>query len=178
MNSIEIKPFVIHALPDEEAHLCPVQAISEWIHVSQITSGYLFRHMASGDQPSAGNTPMVCMISFNSIDSFLIQGFPQTSEQFLETFHNNLLNVGIDPSPYETHSVQRGSCQYLSSECHWTLWQICDWGGWSTEFSSMTIIKYLISWNDDLTKSRDDFFNPNRAPTVKCPYCGRSCHCA
>jgi len=170
--------FRVHALPDEEVHLCPVQAISEWIHASQITSGYLFRRMASGDRPSAGNTPMVRTISFNHIDSFLMQGFLQTSEQFLETFRNNLLDVGIDPSPYGTHSFRHGSCQYLSSEHRWTLQRICDWGGWSTEFLSMTIVKYLISWNDDLTESRDDFFNPNRVPTVKCPYCRHSCHCA
>jgi hypothetical protein len=26
---------------------------------------------------------------------------------------------------------------------------ICDWGGWSTDFSHMTIVKYLVSENDN-----------------------------
>jgi len=102
----------------------------------------------------------------------------QTSKQFLETFRNNLIDIGVDPSPYGTHSFCRGGCQYLSSDRHWSLHWICKWGGWSTEFSSMTIVKYLISWNDDPTEAHDDFFNPDRTPTVKCSYCGRSCACA
>lgn len=32
----------------------------------------------------------------------------------------------------------------------------------------MTIIKYLISWNDDPTDTRDSFFNFNHAPAQRC----------
>ena len=102
----------------------------------------------------------------------------KTTEQFLEMFCNNLLDVGIDPHPYGTHSFRRGGCQYLACYRQWSMRQLCEWGGWSTELTYMTIVKYLISWNDDPTEKREDFFNPNRAPVVKCFTCGRSCPCA
>ena len=31
----------------------------------------------------------------------------------------------------------------------------------TAEFSNLTIVKYPISWNDDPTEARKDFFNPN-----------------
>lgn len=102
----------------------------------------------------------------------------QSSEQFLETFRNNLIDINIDPSPYGTHSFRRGGCQYFASVRRWKLRRICDWGGWSTEFSSLTIIKYLISWNDEPEESRDNFLSPNQAPTVRCYHCGRTCSCS
>jgi hypothetical protein len=102
----------------------------------------------------------------------------QTSEQCLEIFRHNLLDIGIHPAPYGTHSFRRGGCQWLASVRRWNLRRICDWGGWSTEFSSLTIVKYLISWNDDPTETRDNFFNPDQAPTLLCYHCGRSCACA
>lgn len=46
-------------MPEEEAFLCPVRAMAEWIGASQITSGYVFRRMASGDRPSQRDSPMV-----------------------------------------------------------------------------------------------------------------------
>jgi hypothetical protein len=93
-------------------------------------------------------------------------------------FHNNLLDVNIDPSPYGTHSFRRGGCQYFASYKRWPLKIICEWGGWSSEFTNMTIVKYLISWNDNPTERREDLTNPHRAPAKKCFSCGRSCHCA
>jgi hypothetical protein len=102
----------------------------------------------------------------------------KTTEQFLEMFHNNLLDVGIDPHPYGTHSFRHGGCQYLASERRWPLRRICEWGGWSTEFTHLTIVKYLISSNDDPMERREDFFNPERVPVAKCFSCGRSCPCA
>ncbi|KAF8814125.1 hypothetical protein BYT27DRAFT_7250346 [Phlegmacium glaucopus] len=116
----DIKPFVLHMLLEEEAYLCPVRALADWISASSITSGYVFWRMATGDRPVANNTPM-------------------TSEQLLEMFRNNLVDIGIDPSPYGTHSFRRGGCQYFASIRRWKLRRICDWGGWSTEFSSLTI---------------------------------------
>ncbi|KAF8807125.1 hypothetical protein BYT27DRAFT_7222995 [Phlegmacium glaucopus] len=76
-----------------------------------------------------------------------------TPEQFLLMFCLNMCEVGIDPTPYGTHSFRRGGCQYLASQRRWLICRICEWGGWSTEFSSMTIVKYLISWNDDPTEA-------------------------
>ena len=50
----------MYLLPIEEAHLCPVRAMGEWIKTSGITSGYMFRKMSSNDRPSAKDeTPLV-----------------------------------------------------------------------------------------------------------------------
>ncbi|KAF8177438.1 hypothetical protein BJ912DRAFT_856915, partial [Pholiota molesta] len=146
--------------PDEDAHLCPVRAIADWIADSQITSGFVFRRMASGDRPSADEKTSL------------------TSEQFLEMFRNNLLDIGIDPTPYGTHSFRRGGCQYLSADRRWGIRRICEWGGWSAEFTSLTIVRYLISWNDDPREKREDFFDSDRLPVTKCYYCGRTCNCS
>jgi hypothetical protein len=55
----EIPPFVLHAMPQEMAHLCPVHAYADWLTVSEINEGYIFRKMASGDRISQANEPMV-----------------------------------------------------------------------------------------------------------------------
>jgi len=140
-------------------HIC-AQSVLLQIGFLQVASplGTSFE-MAAGDCPSARDSPM-------------------TSEQCLEIFRHNLLDIGIHPSPYGTHSFRRGGCQWLASVRRWKLRRICDWGGWSTEFSSLTIVKYLISWNDDPTETRDNFFNPDQAPSLLCYHCGRSCSCA
>ncbi|KAF9233221.1 hypothetical protein BU15DRAFT_54209, partial [Melanogaster broomeanus] len=143
----------------EEAHLCPVRALAEWLDASRITSGYLFRKIASGDRVVEANTPL-------------------TSEQFLEMFRNNLLDLNIDPAPYDTHSFRKGGCQYLHIERRWPLRKICEWGGWSQELTNLTIAKYLISLSDDDVERREDFLNPNCRQVVKCSQCGRSCACA
>ncbi|KAJ8581892.1 DNA breaking-rejoining enzyme [Rhizopogon salebrosus TDB-379] len=155
----EIKPFYLWVLPEDEAHLCPIRAIAAWVHESRIDSGYIFRKIYSGDQIAEANIPM-------------------SSEQFLELFRNNLLDINIDPAPYGTHSFHRGGCQYFHIKRRWPLRKICQWGGWSAEFTNMTIVKYLISSNDDPAEAREDFFNPDLRPTVKCPQCGRGCACA
>ncbi|KAJ7795520.1 DNA breaking-rejoining enzyme [Mycena olivaceomarginata] len=132
---VSVKPFYLHLFSPHLAHLCPIRALAEWLVVSGITEGYLFRKMASGDRVASQNSHM-------------------TSEFFLEMFRNNLLDVGIDPYQYV---------------------RICDWGGWSTEFSNLTIMKYLISYVDDPFERREDYMNPDRPPTLKCFTCGRSC---
>jgi len=98
----DIKPFVLHEMPASMAHLCPVRAYAEWVNVSQITSGYVFRKLASGDRISENNRPM-------------------TAEFFLEMFRNNLLDIGIDRVAYGTHSFQRGGCQWLAVDLRWPL---------------------------------------------------------
>ncbi|KAG2353911.1 hypothetical protein BDR07DRAFT_1454321 [Suillus spraguei] len=140
---IDIKPFYLWVLPSDEAHICPAQALAAWLRESTLTTGYLFRKVASGDHIAEANSPI-------------------SSEQFLELFWNNLLDTNIDPAPYGTHSFCRGGCQYLHVERHWHLRRICEWGGWSTEFTNMTIVKYLISSNDDPMEPREHFFNPNQ----------------
>ncbi len=46
------------------------------------------------------------------------------------------------------------------------------------EFSHLTIVKYLILWNDDPLQGWDDFFNFDRAPALMCFACGWSCYCS
>ncbi|KAF8906281.1 hypothetical protein CPB84DRAFT_1675966 [Gymnopilus junonius] len=146
-------------LSEHEAHLCPVRAMAAWIDTSRITSGYIFRRRAAGDRVQDKDAAM-------------------TSEQFLKSFRNNLIDICVEPSPYGTHSFRRGGCQYFASLRRWKLRRICEWGGWSTEFSSMTIVKYLISWNDEPEESRDNFLDPDLEPSILCHVCKRSCHCA
>ncbi|KAI9446961.1 hypothetical protein BJY52DRAFT_1126212, partial [Lactarius psammicola] len=55
----DIKPFVLHKLPESMAHLCPVRAYAAWIGVSQIDRGFVFRRLASGDRVSGNDQPMV-----------------------------------------------------------------------------------------------------------------------
>ncbi|KAF9487094.1 DNA breaking-rejoining enzyme [Pleurotus eryngii] len=154
-----IKPFVLHRLPDYFQHLCPVCALCDWILASQLSSGYVFRKMLSGDRFSTTDIAM-------------------TSEQFLKLFRNSLLDIRLDPYPYGTHSFRRGGCQFLHGDLRWSLRRLCDWGGWSTDFTHLTIVKYLISWNDEPGEKREDFLNLERPPSLKCPSCGRSCQCA
>ncbi|KAF7326164.1 DNA breaking-rejoining enzyme [Mycena kentingensis (nom. inval.)] len=153
----EIKPFVLYALPQELEYLCPVRALSQWLHFSGITSGLLFPYVNNCDQ----------------IDPTR----PMRPDKFLEYFRHNLLDIAIDPYPYGTHSFRRGGCQYLAMYCRWSIRRICEWGGWSMELTNLTIVKYLISWNDDPTERREDFMNPNQPVTRRCPVCGRNCNC-
>jgi hypothetical protein len=53
-----IKPFFLHLLPEDQAHLCPVLAMAHWVAASGITSGYLFRRLQS-DRVSVDDVPMV-----------------------------------------------------------------------------------------------------------------------
>ncbi|KAG1886935.1 uncharacterized protein F5891DRAFT_1132297 [Suillus fuscotomentosus] len=140
----DIKPFYLWVLPSNEAHICPAWALAAWLQESKLTTGYLFRKVVSGDRIAEANSPM-------------------SSEQFLELFRNNLLNINIDPAPYGTHSFRRGGCQYLHVERRWHL---------------RRIFKYLISSNDDPAEPREHFFNPNQRPTIKCRQCGWCCSCA
>ena len=65
LTSLDVQPFYIHPLDEEEAHLCPVRAMAEWIKASQVTSGFLFRRFMAQDRPSAHeDTAMVSGKSF------------------------------------------------------------------------------------------------------------------
>ncbi|KAJ7263209.1 DNA breaking-rejoining enzyme [Mycena haematopus] len=156
----DIEPFYLYPLPENQAHLCAVRAYTEWVDASHITEGFLFPKIGAGDK-----------LMTDKDDSM-------SSPEFLEMFRNHLLDINVDPYPYGTHSFRRGGCQYFHVYRRWSIRDICQWGGWSTEFSSLTIVKYLISWNDTPVVRRRDFFNPNRVLQIKCAYCGRSCNCA
>ncbi|KAH7874298.1 uncharacterized protein C8R40DRAFT_1161165 [Lentinula edodes] len=49
----EVQPFYLHALPSSLKHLCPVRAYADWINLTKITEGYIFRKIGSGDRISA-----------------------------------------------------------------------------------------------------------------------------
>ncbi|KAH9026890.1 hypothetical protein EDB84DRAFT_1440026 [Lactarius hengduanensis] len=126
----------------------------------------------------AGPTRWPTSAPLGSGDRISENNQPMTAEYFLEMFRNNLIDIGIDPVAYGTHSFRRGGCQWLATDLRWPLRWICEWGGWSTEFMHLTIVKYLISWNDDPSQKREEFFNFNQAPALKCFACGRSCCCS
>jgi len=92
---LKIQPFFLYALPEHEAHLCPVRALANWLLVSRVTTGYIFQKIASGDWVAEANTPMVS--SDIPDETHHTDSKDKTTEQFLEMFHNNLLDVGIDP---------------------------------------------------------------------------------
>lgn len=95
----------------------------------------------------------------------------------MHAFQHNLLDIGIDYTTYGTHSFRRGGCQYFASERRWNIRRICDWGGWSMNFDNLTIVKYLLGWNDEPVHPREDFLNLD-VKGILCQACGRSCACA
>ncbi|KAJ7755954.1 hypothetical protein B0H16DRAFT_1315486, partial [Mycena metata] len=146
-------------LPHHEAHLCPVRALWYWINASRITSGFLFRPITKFGSVSRTNKSM-------------------STTAFLKLFRMNLMDVDVDPAPYGTHSIRRGGVQYLLLFKRAGLRQICEWGGWSTEFTSSSVLRYIISVSDDVQLIRQDFLDPHRPPQLKCYSCGRMCHCS
>ncbi|KAK0191777.1 hypothetical protein F5146DRAFT_1103646 [Armillaria mellea] len=138
------------------AHLCPVRAIADWLAVTRINHGYIFRKIDRQDQP-------------------VLEG--NSAEAILELFQNNLVDINIAPYTYGNHSFCHGGTQWLSVDLQWPIRQICEWGGWSKEFTHLTIVKYLISWNDNPTMPHKDFFRLDRKSTVHCYACGRTCPC-
>ncbi|TFK78451.1 hypothetical protein K466DRAFT_507267 [Polyporus arcularius HHB13444] len=141
-------------------------AIAEWwslcTKMGIETNGYVFRsHRHGSDEVGA------------------LSHQKMSSSHFLECFRNNLLDIGIDPRTYGTHSFRRGGCQYLHTELRWPIRTICDWGGWAEDMDNhATIFRYLLSWVDSPTSQRVDLFNPNRVGTDPCTHCGRTCHCS
>ncbi|KAK0463134.1 uncharacterized protein EV420DRAFT_1618934 [Desarmillaria tabescens] len=155
----DIPPFVLRKLLEHMVHLCPVRALSMWVATARINKGHLFPNINKRNRPiTAKNAAM-------------------KPEVFLQLFRNNLWDLDITPYPYGTHSFHRGGCQWFSCDLHWSIRQICEWGGWSSDFSYLTIVKYLISSNDNLTLRRDEFVKLDRQ-VVKCLTCGRTCPCA
>ncbi|ORY40752.1 hypothetical protein BCR33DRAFT_827584, partial [Rhizoclosmatium globosum] len=93
---------------------------------------------------------------------------------FSEVF---LLDIGLEAHLYGTHSYRRGGAQYFLSERRWYLTMICNWGGWSLEFGSMTIVRYLHSIYDVPRISREDLLDKTHTLPKTCSYCGSNCPC-
>ncbi|KAG0694256.1 hypothetical protein DFH29DRAFT_985313 [Suillus ampliporus] len=159
-----IVPFYLYE-NREKPWMCPVRLWAAWWwccrELNIDMNGYMFRKKMGRDGVSA--SPHDAM----------------TADSFLECFRNNLLDIGIDPRPYGTHSFHCGGCQYLAMVLRWPLCQICTWGGWAENFDNPgTIFKYLLSWNDAPLLQREDYFNPDRAGSDPCTNCGCTCSCA
>ena len=142
-------------------------------------SGYVFRLRVGFDSITSDAHQAMVRLHANLISANLSLTSTQTGVAFLECFRNNLLDIGVDPQYYGTHSFRRGGCQWLAVVCRWSFRRICDWGGWSPNFDNPgTLFKYLLSWIDNPLERREDFFNPDRPQTDPCTHCGRTCPCA
>lgn len=151
-----IKPFVLY-FNRESPWLCVPTLLYEWLHVSSIRDGYLFRSISAFDQVN------------------LVKNASLASGLFLSDFRANLADVGIEAEDYGGHSFRRGGVQYFSEEKRWSIQKLCEWGGWSMDFDNLTIVRYLIGTNGDFDRPREEFMNPSAHIGILCSTCGRSC---
>ncbi|KAG1799487.1 uncharacterized protein HD556DRAFT_1430716 [Suillus plorans] len=109
-----IAPFYVYA-DEQHPWMCLVQTFAVWWMLArekcENLDGFVFKKIG------------IDSISVNPTDGM-------TSDAFLECFCNNLLDIGVDPHPYGTHSFRRGECQFLYKVCRWYFRNICDWEGW------------------------------------------------
>ncbi|EPQ50092.1 hypothetical protein GLOTRDRAFT_108720 [Gloeophyllum trabeum ATCC 11539] len=159
-----IAPFYLYPNLDKP-WLCPVRAFSAWWIICRNAgidmNGFVFRKKIGHDR-----------FSDNGTDGM-------SPDSFMECFRKNMCDIKVDPRPYGTHSFRRGGCQYLAIELRWPFRNICSWAGWAEDFDNPgTLFKYLLSWNDNPSPEREDYFNPGRLAAYPCMACGRTCHCA
>lgn len=101
----------------------------------------------------------------------------QSQTTWIEMFRQNLVDIGIVPTFYAGHSFRRGGCQWLAFERRWSIYRICDWGGWSADFSHGAIIRYLFNEVGNEGSRRDEYMNPNQKVITVCYLCNRQCGC-
>ncbi|KAJ3840841.1 hypothetical protein F5878DRAFT_532814, partial [Lentinula raphanica] len=57
----KVQPFYLYALPTSLKYLCPIRAYADWMNLTQINEGYIFRRIGSGDRISADpSAQLVC----------------------------------------------------------------------------------------------------------------------
>ncbi|KAA1471616.1 hypothetical protein DENSPDRAFT_894477 [Dentipellis sp. KUC8613] len=156
-----ISPFILYG-NSNKPWLDPVLAVCKWrmstLSLGLPAEGFVFRRRF-GSQVS---------------DHFEKQ---MSDDSFLECFRNSLCDIHVNPQPYGTHSFRRGGAQYLVKSLRWPITRVCSWGGWSDRGEMGTLFKYLVSWTDEAV-DREDYFNPDKQTTERCPTCGRSCMCS
>ena len=108
----------------------------------------------------------------------LINNDIQSSDQFLKNSCNNLTDIDVKSSLFEIHSFHRDGVQYLSSEQQWDIQKLCDWEEWSLNYNSLIIVCYLIGWNDNSIKKRENFINSEIQQKIYCFCCEHSYNCA
>jgi hypothetical protein len=128
----------------------------KWITEANVTEGFLYRKINQGGD---------------------ISPLALSSAQFSAMFKSNLAEVGLDPHLYDTHSFRRGGARYFVNEKRWKILRVAHWGGWSTEWSASTIIRYLVGVLNEDPIPLKDYRNPNVMAKV-CNTCGRSCNCS
>ena len=102
----------------------------------------------------------------------------QKAGQFLDCLRNNLMDIGLDPWPYGTHSFWCGGAQYLHLVHRMPVVDVCKWGGWSKDLEAQcTVFKYLLSWNDTSQVTCQQMLHPNPPLRDQCQICHRSCNC-
>ncbi|KAK7043113.1 hypothetical protein VNI00_008467 [Paramarasmius palmivorus] len=120
------KPFYLREFPPELAYLCPIRAYCGWKKACKIKKGYLCRKIGSDDRIERDDNEAM------------------TPKAFLDNFRQNLADINIDGDPYGGHSFRRGGVQWLSVNRRWPLRKICEWGGWSEEFTHLTIVNLKV----------------------------------
>lgn len=98
----DIKPFVLHRLPDYFQHLCPVRALCDWILASQLSSGYVFRKMLSGDRFSTTDVAMVSPLCYMT-STFMLISFRQASSSWSSSgtvsWTSGWIRTHMEPTP-------------------------------------------------------------------------------
>jgi len=173
-----ILPFVLY-FDRENPWLDVPTLLLEWLEISQIRSGYIFRPFNAYDQPvTKKNVTLVSISPAKRITAHIPTKILQQQGVFLADFRTNLAEIDLDPLLFGGHSFRRGGVQYFSDILRWPLRKLCSWGGWSLDFDNFTIIRYLLGKNDEPLYSREQFLDPEPKLGTKCTGCGRECDCA
>jgi hypothetical protein len=150
-----IKPFYL--IRDVlNPHLCVVLNFFRYLEVAKIRDGLLFRTI------SARGALSPTKLSARSVGNYMYCLMEQ---------------CGIDPSPFGSHSMRRGGCQYLVSERRFDICEVIDFGGWSGALENNTILRYLNGQLDVPRRTRLEYLRPRVEESIRCSYCGRNCTC-
>jgi hypothetical protein len=171
-------PFFLYEDRDN-TYLCPLLAYTTWcsllVDLGETLRGPIFRKPFAGGVFSGGDA-LVCVITFLRLPELMFGN--QKPGQFLDFFRHNLMDIGLDPRPYGTHSFRRGGAQFLYVERRWNVVDVCNWGGWSKDLEAQcTVFKYLLSWNDTSKTTRKEMLHPLPPIADHCNTCNRTCNC-
>ncbi|KAF2185541.1 hypothetical protein K469DRAFT_687868 [Zopfia rhizophila CBS 207.26] len=154
----EVEPFFLY-FTEKEPWLNVPALLYEWLEVSGITEGYIFCSFFTSDQPK------LTLDKTKKLHSTV----------FLNDFRRNLYEIGEDMWLYGGHSFRRGGAQYFIHNRGWNIRKLCHYGGWSPEFDSTTIVRYIIGVFDEVGRRREDYLDPDYQGGEECPHCGRTC---
>jgi hypothetical protein len=58
-NLLGIQPFVLHLMPPQMRHLCAVRAYADWVKITRVDKGFVFRKLDKNDRIIETNEAMV-----------------------------------------------------------------------------------------------------------------------